>query len=104
MSKDSSFFDGTWLGWKLPSVVFGKIAVILSDRKLIFRLNVSSCSFSDETDRQQLETFSLIIHFWSGRITASLQKTTDGNLQPNRPNENFPSVQLRSVKCIPFRR
>uniref|UniRef100_A0A915JDL6 CFA20 domain-containing protein n=1 Tax=Romanomermis culicivorax TaxID=13658 RepID=A0A915JDL6_ROMCU len=60
-------------------------------------------AFSDGTDRQRLETFSLKIHFRSERTTAILRKTTDGKVQPNRtetsvPFAYVPSIAFRSVE------
>uniref|UniRef100_A0A915J3D1 Uncharacterized protein n=1 Tax=Romanomermis culicivorax TaxID=13658 RepID=A0A915J3D1_ROMCU len=57
------------------------------------------------TDRRQLETFSLKIHFRSEKIIRNLWKTTNGNLQPNRTERKFPfrSVTLCRLHPVPFR-
>uniref|UniRef100_A0A915IEI8 Uncharacterized protein n=1 Tax=Romanomermis culicivorax TaxID=13658 RepID=A0A915IEI8_ROMCU len=58
------------------------------------------------TDRQQLETLRMKIHFRSEKISAILRKTIKGNLQWNRTQQKIPfcSVTFRRLHIVPFRR
>uniref|UniRef100_A0A915J9A2 Helicase ATP-binding domain-containing protein n=1 Tax=Romanomermis culicivorax TaxID=13658 RepID=A0A915J9A2_ROMCU len=53
------------------------------------------------TDRQQLERFSLKIHFRSEGTTAILRITTDGNVQPNRTETSVPFGYVPSMAILP---
>uniref|UniRef100_A0A915JQB8 BTB domain-containing protein n=1 Tax=Romanomermis culicivorax TaxID=13658 RepID=A0A915JQB8_ROMCU len=60
-------------------------------------------------DRQQLETFSVVIHFRTERLTAILRKMTDGNFEPNRTKiflsfDYVPSIAFRSFPSEKARR
>uniref|UniRef100_A0A915IMR8 Uncharacterized protein n=1 Tax=Romanomermis culicivorax TaxID=13658 RepID=A0A915IMR8_ROMCU len=58
---------------------------------------IYTCFFRwNGTDRQQLETFGLKIHFRSERIAAILWRTTGGNPQPNGTKIH------PSFDCVPF--
>uniref|UniRef100_A0A915IQ84 Uncharacterized protein n=1 Tax=Romanomermis culicivorax TaxID=13658 RepID=A0A915IQ84_ROMCU len=59
--------------------VVPRSAILTTDRKMWSILECSTSLFRRSgTDREQLETFSLKIHFRLERITAILLKTTDG--------------------------
>uniref|UniRef100_A0A915K7A5 Uncharacterized protein n=1 Tax=Romanomermis culicivorax TaxID=13658 RepID=A0A915K7A5_ROMCU len=55
------------------------------------------------TNRQQLETSSLKIHFKSKRITAIPWKTTDGNVTSNRIDGTKISLSFGYLVSISFR-
>uniref|UniRef100_A0A915L784 Uncharacterized protein n=1 Tax=Romanomermis culicivorax TaxID=13658 RepID=A0A915L784_ROMCU len=70
-AEGNESFLSVLFGWTLPSVVFPKIAGVVSDRKPHLR------------EKTVLEKLSLKIHRRSKRITAILLETTDGNFQSN---------------------